>query len=95
MIISPTLYRRLTGEDPEKLLSEEQKKREKELYKKVTEEREYTLDDLMPFKKYRDRNKSVNWVILFDTEYITWLLGNTNFVLSNEAYELYERQLQE
>ena len=52
-----------------------------------------TIDDLMPFKKYRNKNKSVNWVILFDTQYITWLLENTDIVLSNKAYELYERQL--
>ena len=38
MIISPTLYRRLTGEDPEESLSEEQKKREKEFYEKATDQ---------------------------------------------------------
>ena len=55
-------------------------------------ERKYALEDLMPFKEYRGTGLSVNWVILFDTPYITWLLENTGFLLDNEAYELYERQ---
>lgn len=57
----------------------------------MTQEGYYEEHDLMPYKKYRGTQKTVKWVIMFDSQYISWLIENTGFVLSNDAYRLYEK----
>lgn len=48
--------------------------------------------DTMPFGKYKGRR--VESVIMEDPFYIRWCIENTQLLLANPAFDLYEKQLE-
>ena len=60
----------------------------------MTKKGRYEKTDLMPFGKYKELGQTVFDVIVNDNRYITWAIQNIEwFILSNEAYETYEKFL--
>lgn len=58
----------------------------------MTKQGRYEKDDIMPFGKYKQQGKTVMWVIVHANGYMTWAINTIDwFILSNEAYEAYEK----
>lgn len=53
----------------------------------------FRLDDRMPWGKHK--GEELVDVIISDVEYVAWLVRETGFLMTNEAYNFYKRRAEE